>query len=65
MFARVTGALGGILLPAGAALAQQEYESVPLSYKEVSTTIPWVIGAVFVVATLVVAFKPAKRSNLK
>ena len=67
MLARLMGVLGGVLLSAGAALAQQEgeYAAPTLSHNEGSTTMAWVIGAVFVVATLVVAFKPAQRSNLR
>ena len=67
MFARMMGVVGGVLLSAGVALAQQQGEypvPAPLAREE-STTMAWVFGAVFVVGTLVVAFKPAQRSNLQ
>ena len=65
MLARLTGLLVGLLLSAESVFAQQTYEAEPLKTKEASTTMAWVIGAVFLLGCLVVAFKPAKRSNLR
>ena len=65
MFVRLMGVIGGVVLSAGEVLAQSEQKASPLKSKEEPTLVAWVIGAVFLVATLVVAFKPAKRSNLR
>jgi len=65
MLARLMGVIGGVILSAGEVLAQSEQQVPPLKSKEEPTLVAWVIGAVFLVATLVVAFKPAKRSNLR
>lgn len=63
---RLVNLLSGVLLSATVAMAQ----GVPLPdpkaiNPERSNAIQWLITAVFLVATLVVAFKPAKRSKLE
>jgi len=59
-------ALCGMLLSAGPALGQQAYEATqPRAAQEQSVMLEWGIGAIFLVGCLVVAFKPAKRSNLR
>ena len=66
MFARLLACLTGLLLSAGTALAQQEYETLSFKVQEErSTALAWGIGTIFVIGCLVVAFKPAKRSNLR
>ena len=65
MYRRLIGAIIGVLLAAGPALAQK-YEAPPSKPLSPSTfMVEWGIGTVFLVACLVVGFKPAKRSNLK
>lgn len=56
----------GVLAMAGEVLAQ-EYDVKPPAkvVSDSSMAIQWLIMAVFLVATLVVAFKPAKRSKLE
>ena len=65
MLARLTGVLSGVLLWAGSVIAQQEYEAPQLKTRDGSTALTWAIGAVFLLGCLVVAFKPAKRSDLR
>ncbi len=55
----------GVLLSAGPVLAQTYEEQPPPGMKEKATTIEWLIAAGFLVGCLGVAFKPAKRSNIK
>jgi len=57
--------LGGMLLPAAPALAQTYTQTPPTGLQEKGGTVEWLMAAGFLVACLVVAFKPAKRSNLK
>ena len=65
MVGRLTAAGCAVLLSAASVLAQGTYEtSVLQTMKEQSTMVEWGIGAIFLVGALVVAFKPAKRSNL-
>jgi len=56
-----------ILATAAQLLAQGEtFQPDKFEMKEgFSTMIEWAIGAVFVVGCLVIAFKPAKRANIK
>lgn len=65
MFARFVGILSGVLVRAGSVIAQQEYEAPQLKTRDGSTALAWVVGAIFLLGCLVVAFKPAKRSNLR
>ena len=55
-----------LLMAPYAAIAQTTYPipEVSTAARE-STWMEWVIGAVFLVGCLVLAFKPAKRSNLQ
>ncbi len=56
----------GVFATAGQVLAQEvELKQVSRSTSEASTAFQWLIMAVFLVATLVVSFKPAKRSKLE
>ena len=57
--------LGGVLMLAAPALAQTYEQTAPSALQEKGGTVEWLIAAAFLVACLVVAFKPAKRSNLK
>jgi hypothetical protein len=50
---------------AGPVLAQTYEEAPPKAMEEKSLATAWLIAAAFLVGCLVVAFKPAKRSNLK
>ncbi len=51
---------------AAVATAQQAYDLPSAGTpEEASIAIEWLIGGTFVVGCLVVAFKPAKRSNLR
>lgn len=60
----IGGFIAGLAL-AGVAAAQQTFDLPPANTPdEASIAIEWLIGAIFVVGCLVVAFKPAKRSNL-
>jgi hypothetical protein len=57
--------LGLFLLSAGPVLAQRAYAAADPSAREPqSIMLNWGIGAIFLVGGMVVAFKPAKRSNL-
>ena len=49
----------------GAALAQEYGVTPPQVIADDSVAIEWLITLVFLVACGVVAFKPAKRSNLR
>ncbi|MBI4578623.1 MAG: hypothetical protein HY718_02920 [Planctomycetes bacterium] len=56
----------GILMTAGHVWAQQlKVDPSSRAGDDKSTGILWLITAIFVVACLVVAFKPAKRSKLE
>lgn len=57
--------LTGLLLVLGPALAQGPSEGPTYNFKPRTTMIEWLIGTIFLVGCLVVAFKPSKRSNLK
>ncbi|MDM8008000.1 MAG: hypothetical protein QUV05_17815 [Phycisphaerae bacterium] len=65
MIRRVLCFLTGLLLAVGPALAQGSSEGPTYNFKPRSTMIEWVIGTIFLIGCLVVAFKPSKRSNLK
>ena len=67
MFFRLSAAAMITLATAGQLLAQSEtFKPDKLVIKkDVSTMIEWGIASVFVVGCLVIAFKPAKRANLK
>ena len=66
MLGRWIAVLCGMLLSAGPALAQRAYEATsPKTMQQQSVILEWGIGAIFLVGCLVVAFKPAKRSNLQ
>ena len=56
---------GGILMLTAPALAQTYRQTAPSSGGGKGVLIEWLIAAGFLVACLFVAFKPAKRSNLK
>jgi hypothetical protein len=64
---RLIGWILGTLLPAGTAVAQeiQLAQDKVLSDKEKSSAMQWLMMTVFLIACLVVAFKPAKRSKLE
>ena len=64
---RLVGGLLSVLLWAGPLLAQTNTyeEPAPQSMNEKSTATEWLITGAFLIGCLVVAFKPAKRSNLK
>lgn len=63
---RLIAMVCGVLCSAASLFAQQSYETSPLEkVKDKSTMVEWGIGAIFLVGALVVAFKPAKRSNLR
>ncbi|MGQ9651103.1 MAG: hypothetical protein ACUVXJ_13420 [Phycisphaerae bacterium] len=57
--------LTGLLLTVVPAVAQAASEGPTYSFKPRTTMIEWLIGTIFLVGCLVVAFKPSKRSNLK
>jgi len=66
MLGRLMGFLAGVMLWAGPAMAQQVYLAPDMKkIKEESGIVEWGIGAIFLVGCMVVAFKPAKRSNLR
>jgi hypothetical protein len=62
---RIHEILTALILTATPALAQVSYETDSLKTRTESTTAAWIIGAVFLIGTLIVAFKPSKRSNLQ
>ena len=62
---QVVSWLGGILMLGAPVLAQTYEQAEPASMSETGSTVEWLIAAAFLVACLVVAFKPAKRSNLR
>lgn len=45
--------------------AQETYPEPKIAPTPPTVMLEWLIGAIFLVACLVVAFKPAKRSNLR
>jgi hypothetical protein len=55
----------GLLVWAPSLWAQTYTEPVPPMLPEEGTAIQWLMVAIFLVACLVVAFKPAKRANLR
>jgi len=57
--------LGGILILTAPVLGQTYEQSGPAPMPEKGGTVEWLIAAAFLVACLVVAFKPAARSNLR
>jgi len=63
---RLTSALWVLAISADGALGQglQKELLKPVNVEQ-SNLVQWLITAVFVVAALVVAFKPAKRSKLE
>ena len=65
MLHQMVCAVGGVLLTAAAAMAQTAYDPPKLTSNERGSMAEWGIGALFLIACLVVAFKPAKRSNLR
>ena len=46
-------------------LAQAYDEPKPVVLEKKSTAMEWLIAGIFLVGCMVIAFKPAKRSNLK
>jgi hypothetical protein len=63
---RLVSGLFALLISAGLALGQGLKTDAPAALGvDKSTAVQWLITAVFVVATLVVAFKPAKRAKLE
>lgn len=65
MLGRALTVLMSWVLTAPPVLAQSREVVSRKSGAEESVMIEWLIGAVFLVGCLVVAFKPAKRSNLQ
>ena len=65
MAGRALMVLTSLVLTAPPALAQSRELVSRKSGAEESVMIEWLIGAVFLIGCLVVAFKPAKRSNLQ
>ena len=61
---RMLGPLG-LLAWAPSLWAQTYTEPPPSMLPEEGTAIQWLMVAIFLVACLVVAFKPAKRANLR
>jgi hypothetical protein len=57
--------LFAVLLSAMPLMGQSYTVDGPPEIKERSVAKEWAIGAVFLVGCLVVAFKPAKRANLR
>jgi uncharacterized membrane protein YecN with MAPEG domain len=56
----------GVLVTTGQVLAQEvQVKEVARANAGASMAIEWLIMSVFLVATLVVGFKPAKRSKLE
>ena len=58
-------ALGAMLTVVDGVWAQSYKAPAAKGLGEGSTTMEWVMTFVFLVGCLIVAFKPAKRSNLK
>ncbi len=54
-----------VLALSGSALAQVYEEPAAGTMNERSTTWEWLYAGVFLVGCLVVAFKPAKRANMR
>ena len=46
-------------------LAQSYQEVDPVILEKKSTAMEWLMAGIFLIGCMVVAFKPAKRSNLK
>ena len=65
MFYRLTWSTGFLLASVGPAFAQAYEEVKPLFLEKKSTAVEWLIAGVFLVGCMVIAFKPAKRSNLQ
>jgi hypothetical protein len=61
---RIFGLLG-LLVWVPSLWAQTYIEPPPSMLPEEGTAIQWLMVAIFLVACLVVAFKPAKRANLR
>lgn len=58
--------LFGLMVWATPLLAQTTYtEPAPKIPAEKGSSVEWLMAAIFMVGCLVVAFKPARRSNLK
>ena len=55
----------GLLVWATPLLGQTYNEPSPKIPAEKGTSVEWLMAAIFMVGCLVVAFKPARRSNLK
>lgn len=63
---RLVKASFAVLALAGLAWGQDLQTDAPAAIgSDGSTAIQWLITAVFIVATLVVSFKPAKRAKLE
>ena len=62
---RLIGTLLANLAWATPLVAQTYTEPAPKGLTEKGTAMEWLMVAVFLVASLVVAFKPAKRANLR
>lgn len=62
---RLLNALFAVLVSAMPLSAQTYEASGPPEIKEKSVAKEWLIGSIFLVGCLVVAFKPAKRANLR
>lgn len=62
---RLLNILLGLLLSATPLAAQSYQAPEPSKPKEKSVAKEWGIATVFIIGCLVVAFKPAKRANLR
>ena len=66
MLRRIIVGLCGFFLSEVMVLAQQTYEEIkPVVLEKKSAAMEWLIAGAFLVGCMVIAFKPAKRSNLK
>lgn len=62
---RIVSGLLGVMMTADLALGQIQMPAPSFHDPKTGTAIQWLITAVFLVGSLVVAFKPAKRSKLE
>lgn len=65
MHKRFISMICGVFLWTIPALAQEYEATVHPDIQDSSTVIEWLIGAAFLAGCMVVAFKPAKRSNIR
>jgi len=65
MIRRLILALSTLLLTSLPALAQGVETAQPKILEKESYAMEWLMAGIFLVGCMVIAFKPAKRSNLK